>query len=214
MDKYPLPWIDDIFASLEGRKFFSKLDLAHAYQQVPEDEASKNFTTINTIKGLYQYTRHPFGVSSAPAIFQRTMEGLLQGIPNISVYLDDILIAGKAEQDHLAILQKILYRLQNAGIRLKRCKYAFMPSSIDYLGHSISADGLQPTKEKVRAISEVPTPPKVTQLRSFLGVVNYYSKFLPNLSTMSAPLYRLLQEQTQWIWMLNRIKHFMKPRLT
>ena len=125
------------------------------------------------------------------------IEGLLQGIPNVSVYLDDILIEGKTEQDHLAILEKILSRLQNAGIRLKGSKCAFMLSSIDYLGHRISADGLQPTKEKVRVISEAPAPLNVTQLRSFLGVVNYYSKFLPNLSTMLAPLYMLLQKQTK-----------------
>ena len=202
------------FASLEGGKILSKLDLAHACQQVPLDEASKKYTTINASKGLYQYTHLPFGVSSAPAIFQRMMEGLLQGIINVSVYLDDILIAGKMEQDHLTILEKILSRLQNAGIRLKHSKCAFMLSSIDYLGHRISADGLQPTKEKMRAISEAPSPQNVTQLRSFLGVVNYYSKFLPNLSTMLAPLFRLLQKQTKWIWMLNRIKHFMKPWLT
>ena len=214
LDKYPLPWIDDIFASLEGGKIFSKWDLAHAYQLVPLDESSKKFTTINISKGLYQYSRLPFGVSSAPAIFQRMIEGLLQGILNVSVYLDDILIAEKMEQDHLTILEKILSRLQNAGIQLKCSKCTFMLSSIDYLGHRISADGLQPTKEKVRAISEDPSPQNITQLRSFLGVIDYYSKFLPNLSTMLAPLYRLLQKQTKWIWMLNRIKHFMKPRLT
>ena len=152
LDKYPLPWIDDIFASLEGGKIFSKLDLAHAYQQVALDEASKKFTTINTIntsKVLYQYTCIPFGISSAPTIFQRMMEGLLQGIPNVSVYLDDFLIAGKTEQDHLAILEKILSRLQNAGIWLKHSKCAFMLSSVDYLEHRISADGLQPTNFRV-----------------------------------------------------------------
>ena len=122
LNKYPLPWINDIIASLEGRKIFSKLDLSNANQQVSLDEASKKFSTINTRKGLYQYTRLPFGVSSAPAIFQRMKEGLLQGIPNVTVYLDDILIAGKKEQDHLAILEKILSRLQNAGIWLKRSK--------------------------------------------------------------------------------------------
>ena len=95
LDKYPLSWIDDIFASLEVGKIFSKLDLAHAYQQVALDEASKKFTTINTSKGLYHYTHFPFGVSLAPAIFQRMMEGLLQGILNVSVYLDDILIEEK-----------------------------------------------------------------------------------------------------------------------
>ena len=107
-----------------------------------------------------------------------------------------ILIAGKNEQDHLEILEKILSGLQNAGTRLKRSKFAFMLSSIDYLRHRISADGLQPTKEKVRAISEAPAPLNVTQLRSFLGVVNYYSMFLPNLSTMLAPFYKLLRKQT------------------
>ena len=107
-----------------------------------------------------------------------------------------ILIAGKNEQDHLEILEKILSGLQNAGTRLKRSKFAFMLSSIDYLRHRISADGLQPTTEKVRAISEAPAPLNVTQLRSFLGVVNYYSMFLPNLSTMLAPFYKLLRKQT------------------
>ena len=107
-----------------------------------------------------------------------------------------ILIAGKTEQDHLAILEKILSGLQNAGTRLKRSKFAFMLSSIDYLRHRISAHGLQPTKEKVRAISEAPAPLNVTQLRSFLGVVNYYSMFLPNLSTMLVPFYKLLRKQT------------------
>ena len=173
LDKYPLPWINDILASLEGRTIFSKLDLSNAYQQVSLDEASKKFTTINTRKGLYKYTRLPFGVSSAPAIFQRMMAGLLQGTPNVTVYMDDILIAGKTEQDHLAILEKMLSRLQNAGIWLKRSKCAFILSSIDSLGHRISADGLQPIKEKVRAISEAPAPLNVTQLRSFLGVITH-----------------------------------------
>ena len=91
---------------------FSKLDLAHSYQQVPEDEASKKFTTIYTSKGLYQYTRLPFGVFSAPAIFQRMMEGLLQGIPNVSIYLEVIRKAGKTEPDHLEILEKIHSILQ------------------------------------------------------------------------------------------------------
>ena len=136
--------------SLQGGKIFSKLDLAHAHQQVALDEASQNFTTINTSKCLDQCTRLPSGVSSAPDIFQRMMEGLLQGIPNVSVYLNDILIAGKTEQDHLATLEKIL------------SKCGFMLSSIDYLEHRISADGLQPTKEKERAISEAPAPPNVT----------------------------------------------------
>ena len=140
------------------------------------------------------------------------MEGLLQGTPNVTVYLDVILIAGKTEQDHLAILEKILSRLQNARIWLKRSKCAFVLSSIDYLGNRISADSLQPNKEKVRAISEAPAPLNVTQLHSFLGVVNYYFKFLPNLFTMLAPLYRLLQIQTEWIWDAEQDKAFHEAK--
>ena len=102
-DIYPLPKIDDILPSLAGGKTFSKLDLAHAYQQIQMADDSKKYTTINThiVKGLYQYTRLPFGIASAPSIFQRTMETILQGIPNVSVYIDDILVTGKSDEEHI-----------------------------------------------------------------------------------------------------------------
>ena len=180
LDVYPLPRIKEILVSLAGGTKFTKLDLAHAYQQVELDDESKKFTTINTSKGLYQYTRLPFGIASAPAIFQRTMERLLQGIPNVSVYLDDILITGKSNEEHLKTVEEVLARLEKAGLRLKRSKCKFMLPSIEYLGHTISASGLQPTKEKVRAIVEAPVPQNVSQLKSFLGLLNYYAKLLPH----------------------------------
>ena len=105
LDTYPLPKIDDIFAQLSGGKTFSKLNLAHAYQQLALDQESKQITTINTHynthKGLYRYHRLPFGIHSAPSIFQRTMEGVLRGIPHVSVYIDDILITGETDEEHL-----------------------------------------------------------------------------------------------------------------
>ena len=163
-DCYPLPRIDDLFASLAGGKTFSKLDLAHAYQQLELDEESKKLVVINTHKGLFRYNRLPFGVSAAPAIFQRTIEGVLQGIPNVCVYLDDILVTGRTEQDHLRNLDTVLSRLKEAGMRLKRQKCRFMLPAVEYLGHHISAAGLQPTTEKVRAIVEAPVPQDVSQL--------------------------------------------------
>ena len=199
-DAYPLPRIEDIFASLSKGKLFSKLDLASAYQQVPLAEDSKRFTTINTSKGLFQYTRLPFGVASAPAVFQRIMETVLQGIPNVCVYLDDILVTGATDDEHLQTLELVLSRLENAGARLKREKCSFMLPSVEYLGHRISAEGLQPTEEKVRALRNAPEPGNVSQLKSFLGLLNYYNKFLPNHSHNLAPLYRLLQQQTVWEW--------------
>ena len=107
-DSYPLPRIEDIFASLSNGKAFTKLDLAHAYQQIPVAEDTKKLTTINTHKGLFQYTRLPFGVASAPALFQRTMDSILQGLPHVCVYIDDILITGPTDEDHLKTLDEVL----------------------------------------------------------------------------------------------------------
>ena len=158
------------------------------------------FVVINTQKGLFRYNRLPFGVASAPAIFQRTIESILRGIPHVCVYIDDILVTGKSQEEHLQTVDEVLSRLEAAGLRLKRDKCTFMLPSVEYLGHTISAEGLQPTTEKVRAIVEAPAPQNVSQLRSFLGLVNYYGKFLPNLSSTLAPLYRLLEKQAKWIW--------------
>ena len=116
------------------------------------------------------------------------------------MYIDDILVTGKSDEEHLQTVDEVLPRLEAAGLRLKRDKCTFMLPSVEYLGHTISAEGLQPTTEKVRAIVEAPAPQNVSQLRSFLGLVNYYGKFLPNLSSTLAPLYRLLEKQVKWIW--------------
>ena len=149
--------------------------------------------TINTLKGLFEYTRLPFGVSSAPALFQRTMENLLQGLKHVCVYLDDILVTGTTERDHLDNLGEVLKRLENAGMRLKRSKCEFMLPAVEYLGHKISDKGLQPTEGKIRAIIEALAPQNVSQLKAFLGMLNYYAKFLPNISSRLALLYKLLQ---------------------
>ena len=160
------------------------------------DEASKCYLTINTHKGLYVYNRLPFGVSSAPSIFQRTMEGILRVMANVFIYLDDILIAGKSEEEHLNLLGEVLTRLEAAGVKLKKQKCTFMQHSVEYLGYNISAEGIWPTQEKIRSIVNAPTPQNVSQLRSFLGLVNYYGKFLSNLSSTLAPLYGLLQKHS------------------
>ena len=128
------------------------------------------------------------------------MENLLHGIPHVSVYIDDILITGESDTEHLNNLAEVLKRLEAAGMRLKRNKCSFLLPQVEYLGHQISEKGLQPTKEKVRAIVDAPAPRNVSQLKSFLGMLNYYSKFLPKLSTRLAPLYRLLQKQMKWSW--------------
>ena len=200
LDTYPLPKIDDLFSQLAGGKHFSKLDLANAYLQIALDEESKQYVVINTHKGLYRYNCLPFGIHSAPVIFQRTIESILKSIPHVSVYIDDILVTGSMEAGHLQTLDRVLTQLYAAVVRLRQDKCAFMLKQVDYLGHSISAEGLKPSEDKVKAISKAPAPTNLTQLRSFLGMVNYYGKFLKGLSSMLAPLYSLLQNNAKWKW--------------
>ena len=200
IDQYPLPCAEDLFATLAGGKCFSTLDLSHAYNQLILDEESRKFLTINTHRGLYRYTRLPFGVASAPAVFQKIMDQILQGLDGVICYLDDILVSGKSENEHLEILQKVLERLKEHGIRVKKSKCAFMKASVQYLGHIIDADGLHATDSKIQAITEARAPRNVQELRSFLGLLNYYARFIPNLSSFLHPLNQLLQRDVRWKW--------------
>ena len=144
LDNYPLPRVDDLFTAMSGGKVFSKLDLTHAYQQVLLSESLKKYTTINTTKGLFEYQRLPFGISSAPAIFQRATEGLLQDLPGVVVYLDDVLVTGPNKEEHLKNLDKVMDCLKCAGVTLKQPKCIFLAPSFEYLGHIIDKDDLHP----------------------------------------------------------------------
>ena len=208
LDRYPIPKVEDLFAMLCKGKHFSKLDLSQAYQQLPLEEDSKKYVVINTHRGLFRYTRLPFGISSAPGIFQRVIESILQGIDGVVIYLDDILITGQTKEAHLTALEKVLSRLDRAGLRVKKSKCEFMKPSVTYLGHRIDANGLHPLLERVRAIKEAPIPKSVCQLKSYLGMLTYYSKFLPNLSTLLNPLYKLLRKDVIWAWGAAQAKPF------
>ena len=200
VEQYPLPKPEDLFATLAGGKVFSKLDLSQAYLQVQLDEKSTPYVTINTHQGLYRHTRLPFGVASAPALFQKMMDTVLQGIPGVICYIDDILVSGEDEGSHLKSLEEVFRRLEKHGFRLKQSKCDFLLASVEYLGHQISKDGICALPSKVTAIDRAPAPTNVQELRSFLGLLNYYGKFLPNLATILHPLNSLLQAGRKWSW--------------
>ena len=198
-DTYPLPNAEDLFASLAGGEIFTKLDLSAAYQQLELTEDSKQYLVVNTQKGLYRYNRLSYGVSTAPSIFQRVMDQILQGLEGVTCYLDDILIAS-SKSEHVQKVKSVFERLRKFGVKLKKAKCAFMMPRVTYLGHEISAAGVQPTNEKIKSINEMPAPKDLHELRILLGMVNYYAKFLPNVATLLAPWYHLLRKETTFHW--------------
>ncbi|CAM1298625.1 Uncharacterised protein at_DN2364 [Pycnogonum litorale] len=200
LDTYPLPKIQDLYTKLTGGKTFSKLNLSSAYLQIELAEKSKQYLTINTHRGLYQYNRLAFGHKFTAAIFQRVMNGMFAGMRHVTVYQDDILITGANSTDHLDNLCAVLNKLNESGFQLNLGKCSFMQSSITYLGHVIDSMGLHPSKDRISAITNAPTPRNMKELQSFLGLLNYYSKFLPNTATTLSPLYKLLQKNVRWKW--------------
>ena len=165
IDQYPLPKVEDLLATLAGGMKFTKLDLTQAYLQLALHHESKKFCTINTHHGLYRHNRLPFGIASAPAQFQKVMDMILQGVPGAICYIDDIVVTGTTEAEHLRNLKEVFRRLQAHGVRMKKSKCCFMQDSVTYLGHQVDAESVRATPEKISVILEAPWPKNVQQLR-------------------------------------------------
>ena len=200
LDAYPIPTTADQLATLAGGEKYSKLDLSQAYQQMELDNFSREYLTINTQKGLYRPSRLQYGVHSATGIFQRQMDIRLGKIPFVKVGINDILVSGKNDEEHLSNLQQVLSTLQKAGLTLNKSKCFFLRSEVTYCGYVVSKDGVRPLPSNVEAVQKAPAPTNMTELRSFLGMVNYYHSYLSQLATMTEPLHRLLRKETEWNW--------------
>ncbi|XP_062550143.1 uncharacterized protein K02A2.6-like [Armigeres subalbatus] len=211
-DTYPLPLAQDIFASLAGSKVFCSLDLTGAYTQLELSERSKKFVVINTIKGLYTFNRLPQGATSSAAMFQQVMDQVLKGIEGVRCYLDDVLIAGKDYADCYDKVVQVLQRLANANVRVNFKKCKFFVESLQYLGHLITKDGLLPSPEKLSTIEQAKTPTNEGELKAYLGLINYYNKFIPNMSAKLRCLYDLLKKDKQFIWTETCDKAFQQSK--
>ena len=198
---YPLPWLDDIFDTLNGARYFTSLDLASGYWQVELDEDAREKSAFTTYHGLYEFIRMPFGLCNAPATFQRVMQAILAGSEwrSCFVYLDDILIASWTFDEHLQHI-KVLERLRAAGLRLKPKKCLFLREEVPYLGHVISASGIKPDPSKTAEVKAFPLPSDVTAVRQFIGLASYYQRFVPGFASIAAPLRMLTKKNAIFEW--------------
>lgn len=197
---HPMPSTEELLGELNGAKVFSKLDANSGYWQMPLSEESKDITTFITPFGRFQCNRLPFGISSAPEYFQKQMQRILVGIPNIVCLMDDILVYGKSRQEHDTALEKVLQRLVEAGLTLNSEKCVFTVDRVTFLGHVIDKDGISADPEKIRAISEFPAPRNRKEVKSFLGVVQWLGKFTPQLAQGTQAMRQLLCKTSDWTW--------------
>ena len=198
VDEHPLPTIDELFSAMSGGSKFSKIDLSNAYLQLEIHEDDRHLLTLSTHKGLYKPTRMMFGVACAPAKWQRFMEGLLSGIPGVSVFLDDIKVTAADDDTHLKRLEEVLRRLNDHNMRVNWEKSEILAKSIQYCGYVIDCNGIRKMDSKIKAIQEMKKPQNKDEVRSFLGLVNYYGRFIQNLSTIVYPLNCLLHNNIQF----------------
>lgn len=200
IDDYPLPNADELFSAMAGGTSFSKIDLRQAYLQLEVHPEDRHLLTINTHKGLFQCTRLLFGIASAPAIWQREIENILKGIPGVTVFLDDIKVTGATDKEHLERLEEIFRRFQKLKIKINLEKCEFFKKNVHYCGFIIDSKGIHKDPAKMDAIVKMPKPTNVSELRAFIGMINYYGKFIRNLSEVLRPLNRLLCKGTQYKW--------------
>ncbi|MCP4490712.1 MAG: hypothetical protein GY820_25880, partial [Gammaproteobacteria bacterium] len=201
-DNYPLSRTEDVFMTLGNNQYFSTLDISSAYWQVEVAPEHRHKTAFTTGFGLFQYRFMPFGLTNSPATFQRLMENVLNGLlwKTCFVFIDDVLVTGRTFSEHLENLEEVFQRLRDANLKLKLSKCFFCKPEVPYLGHVLSKHGIKTDPQKTAAIQNMAPPNNVKELQRFLGMVNYYTKFVSAFSQLASPLHKLLQKSSTWKW--------------
>ncbi len=218
-DSYPMPLIAEALDTIGQSKpqYFSTLDLRSGFWQIAMDKESQEATAFTCSAGLYQFKKMPFGLKSAPATFQRLMSDVLRSMTwkSVLVYLDDLIVLSHTFSGHVRDLENVFVKLKQAQLHLKPQKCHFMKTSVRYLGHIVSKDGIIPDKAKCEAVQSFPRPHNVKTLRQFLGTVNFYRKFILNHAGIANPLHKLLKKDAPFEWTpaCENAFHTLKTRL-
>ena len=207
--RHPMPLPEDLMRKLDGGHGFTKIDLADAYNQIMLAPESQRRLALSTHRGVLKQMRLPFGISSAPGYFQEIMDQLTSDLQGVAVYMDDILVSATTAAEHIQNLRALLKRLEEKGLRCRLEKCLFAQPSVEYLGYILSQQGIA-KGPKVDAVKMMPPPENVSSLRSFLGSVQFYGKFLPNLATITEPLHRLTKKDIPWSWGAEEQEAFQK----
>jgi dUTPase len=208
-DAYALPRVEELLEGLGGNQYYSVLDMKMGYHQVEIEENHKQYTAFTAGPlGFFEYTRLPFGLSNAPATYQRLMENCLSDLmfgedKVCHIYLDDVIIASKSYADHMVCLEKVFTKLADAGLKLSPKKCFLFQDKVKYVGHVVSSQGIETDPEKITKISNWPTPKNVDEVRTFLGFTSYYRRFVKSFASIAKPLNQLLTGS-------KKKKHFRK----
>ena len=197
---WPLAKVEDIFSKLNGATYFTTLDLCTGYHHIPLDNSSIPKTAFNSPFGKYEYVKVPFTLAQAPAYFQELMTGILKDFPFAIAHLDDIIIFNKTPQEHLSHIHMVFEKLKSANLSIKKSKCSFFSKKIQYLGHILSATGIQPLPSKTHTIQHMNPPTTPKQVRAILGLVGYYRKFIKGFTKIAKPITLLTRQQVKFDW--------------
>jgi len=201
-DPFPLPLYMTFFDQIKGSKIFTKLDLRSAYNLIRIRDEDVWKTSFRTPKGQYEYLVMPFGLKNAPAVFQRFINYIMKPFLDkfVAVYLDDILIYSKSEEEHISHVRQVLSVLEENHLAAKVSKCEFHRPEVEFLGHVISGSGVKTDPKKISALKDWPTPSTVKEVQSFVGFCNYYRRFVKNFASIAKPLHNLTKKDSKFVW--------------
>ncbi|XP_063361440.1 uncharacterized protein LOC134658236 [Cydia amplana] len=197
---YPLNTLEEIAARIHGSKWFTLLDCRKGFWQLKVTPRTSEYLTFSTPFGRYSCLRMPFGLASAPEVFQQVMSSLLADLENTEVSMDDVLLHAASKDELEKTTHKVLEKFRNAGLKLNKEKCVFSRQEVKFLGHIVTSEGLKPDPEKIETITKIKRPENIKELQRFLGLITYLSKFIKNMADITSPLRQLLHKDVEWVW--------------